>query len=234
MRKRTLSLVLVLCLMLVLAPQVLAASEVEGNDTFNTAQVISVNDFVKGNLVTSSDVDYYKVDLTSAGYISLTFNHDYVDSSWTYWRVTLYNEDNKELVTYGFAGNKTKSECNPIGVPAGTYYAKVSSNYHSDVPYELKLNYTQSNSWETEFNDSFSTANQISVNTAVNGSLMTSGDVDYYKVNVSSAGYISLIFSHDYVDSSWTYWKATIYDSDNQESPKLKNNRQKIFFYLTS
>jgi hypothetical protein len=194
-----------------------AASEVEENDSFDTAQSVLVNDFVTGNLATSGDVDYYRFTVPSDGYISLTFNHDYVDSGNTYWYVTLYNTDKSELVQYSFAGNSTKNDCNSIGVPAGTYYAKVSKYYHSDVSYELKLNYTQSGAWETELNDSFDTADLISANSSINGSLMTSGDVDYYKITVPSNGYISLTFNHDYVDSGWDYWYVTLYNTDKRE-----------------
>ncbi|MBR1780122.1 MAG: N-acetylmuramoyl-L-alanine amidase family protein [Oscillospiraceae bacterium] len=121
----------------------------------------------------------------------------------------------KEYANYSYAGNTgATSTSDQIGVAKGTYYLKVSRDYYSSVQYALKVNYKSASNWETEFNDSFYTANSLSINTEKNGSLMNSGDVDYYVFTVSQNGYYTLSFKHDYVDRDWTYWRATIYDSD--------------------
>jgi hypothetical protein len=197
------------------------AWETESNNSVDTADLISVNTSINGRVMTSSDVDYYKVSLSSAGYISLIFNPDNANKDYACWYVTLYNADQKELTQYEFNGSITHNMCNPIGVPAGTYYAKVSEGYaYSNVPYELKLNFTQSGAWETELNDTIYTADPISGNVPINGSTMSSTDVDYYKITFHSAGDISLIFNHDYIDLDGDFWNASIYSEDMEEIAK--------------
>jgi hypothetical protein len=94
---------------------------------------------------------------------------------------------------------------------------KIESYCYSDKDYRIKINYHSSGVWETEFNDSYAAADTIGLNTAYYGSLRNSGDADWYKFTVSSAGNISLIFVHDYINSGSTYWKAYLYNSEMSE-----------------
>ena len=61
---------------------------------------------------------------------------------------------------------------------------------------------------EAEVNDTIQSANQIAVNTQITGSLSKSSDVDWYKFEVPQDGVISLTFAHDFVDSSYEYWRT--------------------------
>ena len=211
-----LAVALMLCLC-VLPAAAFAVGEREDNGSFSKAQAVKAGEFVSGSLSTSNDEDYYAVTLDRPGYISLTFNHEYIERDWTYWKVTLYNGDKNELVTSGFAGSVTKNERNPIGVPAGTYYLKVGHDYHSSVPYELKLNYTPANDWEQEFNDDFKTADSLTVNSVKHGSLMHSYDEDYYVFRLERPEVVDLSFFHEYIDNSRGYWKLKLFDGANQE-----------------
>lgn len=186
------------------------------NTTVSTATTISTNALYVDNLTSSSDVNYYKFTLSSAGYISFSFSHEYVESSNPYWSADLYNTDNDWLTGWYYEGNYSgTSTSTKIGVPAGTYYIKITrynSSWHSTKPYKLKVNYTSSSAWEKEFNDSVTTADHITVGTAVNGSLRLSGDVDYYQVKVPETSYYRLNFKHDFVDSGYSYWDVKLYD----------------------
>lgn len=106
--------------------------------------------------------------------------------------------------------------CN-IGITAGTYYLKVSSYNYSDKNYNFKINYTSSSIWETEFNDDYKSADSIDINQTYYGSIMNMDDEDWYKFNISGAGYISLTFKHDYVDSKSNYWEAYLYNADQEK-----------------
>ncbi|MGN0356120.1 MAG: hypothetical protein ACI4EI_13755 [Muricoprocola sp.] len=192
--------------------------ETEFNDSFNTSDRINIGNTVNGSLMESEDVDYYEFYVPSAGYISLDFTHEYVDRSWSFWEVYLYNPNKEELMWRNYAGNTTATATTTkVGVSAGTYYIKVKRDNYSDVNYALRVNFTASSLWETEFNDSFNTADRISVGNTVNGSLMESDDVDYYEFYVPNAGYISMDFSHEYVDRSWPFWEVYLYNPDKEE-----------------
>jgi hypothetical protein len=100
-----------------------------------------------------------------------------------------------------------------IGVPSGTYYLKIEiyNNNYSDIDYKIRVNHSSSSIWETEFNDQYTEADAISVNTDYYGSMRNSNDADWYKFKVSNNGYISLNFSHSYMESSYNYWRAYLY-----------------------
>ena len=191
--------------------------ETEFNDDAATADQIAVNTTYYGSLMDRDDVDWYQFNVSKAGYISLNFKHDYMESDWGYWRARLYNHEQKELTNYLFNGDKTNCTQGKIGVPAGTYYMKIERDNTSDITYNFKINYTASDVWETEFNDDAATADQIAVNTTYYGSLMDRDDVDWYQFNVSKAGYISLNFKHDYMESDWGYWRARLYNHEQKE-----------------
>lgn len=62
-------------------------------------------------------------------------------------------------------------------------------------------------------NSGFASARSISVNTAVSGSLPTSGTVNYYKFTLPRAGYVYVEFNHGYVDRDSDVWNFGIYNS---------------------
>lgn len=167
-----------------------------------------------------NEVKWYKTTISSKGYISLGFSHDYIDSSNYYWRVRLYDAKQNELAVYDYRGDNTASQSGNIGVPAGTYYVKVEdcvSYGYSGLNYNIKLNFTSNSAWETELNDGCAEADVISTNTTMYGTIREDNDKDWYKVTVSSKGYISLSFSHDHIDSSNYYWRVRLYDAKQNE-----------------
>lgn len=219
MRKRG-SLTKGLCLAVItfaMNATIITATE-NDNTTVDNATVIGVNSAYSDNLLDSSDVNWYEFSLSDDGVISLEFEHDYLESNGRYWRVTLYDSGQKELASYAFSGNTTSYKQGQIGVPAGSYYVKLTDDdYYSDVNYNVKINFTESKEWETEFNEEYTAADEITVNSAYYGSMRTSSDTDWYIFKLNEDGYISLSFAHDYLESSGRYWRATLYDSGQKE-----------------
>ncbi len=188
--------------------------EREFNDSYSTANTINVNNTYCGSLCNDDDVDWFKFSVANAGYISLNFSHEHIESDYVYWKVYLYNGNQAELTYYDFRGTGIAFYCANIGVPAGTYYVKVVDYNYSSADYKIKMNYTSSSIWETEFNEEYSTADTINVNNTYYGSLMHVDDVDWYSFTLPEAGYISLNFSHDYMESGNVYWQAYLYKAD--------------------
>ena len=206
------------CLAAFLCVPALAAAEAEENDSIETANAISVNSEVSGSISKSSDVDWFVFQIPEDGVISLTFDHDYVDSSYSYWKTSFYTSENKELDSWTWKGNATTAGTgNENGVAAGTYYVRVGRDSHSTATYRFTVNYTPSYKWEKEFNEDIMAANEISTGTEISGSIRNSSDVDWYKFELPRDGFISLTFDHDYVDSSYSYWKTSFYTSENKE-----------------
>ena len=190
--------------------------ESEPNDSISTADSISTNSTVYGVSNTVGDDDCYKFSLSSQGYITITMNHAQLDSD-NYWSVYLYDTNGNQMFDWEFDARYSSNSTEKIGLPAGTYYLDIDYGFGvKGVDYNFKVNYTQSNYWETESNDSRTKADNISVNTTYYGVSNTSGDDDYYKFSLSSQGYITITMNHTQLESD-NYWSVYLYDTNGNQ-----------------
>ena len=220
--KKFVSTLLVMLLLISSVPMMASAAnqkEKESNDSFSTANSISINTTIRGNLSLYSDVDYYKFTIPDTGYVNIDFNHDYVDDAYNeYWYIGLFDSSNKNMMGRNSYGNITNNPTPNIGLPAGTYYIKICHAFkYSELNYSFKINYTKSSAWEKEFNDTFSTANSVPINSTICGSLMEYSDDDYYKFSLPNDGYIKIDFNHEFYDDAYNeYWYIGLFDSSNK------------------
>lgn len=194
--------------------------EQEPNDTIVTANPVSLNTAVTGNLYKTSDKDWFEFTLPSAGMVQLSFGHEYVDLDSDCWRTYLYTAENKEIVYFQWKGNATVTEqSGQIGLEAGTYYVCVTKTpaYRYDVDYQLTVNFTASNTWETEFNDTVATADPMALNTKYSGSIMNSRDEDWYVFTLPSSETVQLVFGNEPVTTFGNNWRTTIYTSEKKK-----------------
>lgn len=195
--------------------------ETELNDTYQNADTINVNNLYYGSLQRNGDVDWYKFSISQNGSVSIDFTHDYIESDYAYWKIDLYNEQYEKLETDTIGGRTLMFNGSKCGLPAGTYYLKIYDYYYSDLEYGVKINYTASDVWETEFNDSYLTADPINLNTTYYGNLQSGrDDVDWYRFTASSAGSYDISFAHDYMESGYAYWVVQVYDNMFNEKGK--------------
>lgn len=195
-----------------------SGSESESNNTAATANTISVNTTISGNLSSSSDVDWFKFTTSTNGSFYIDFQHELLSSSSTYWKIYLYDATGVTPIDgtssyYGVIGNENRITYN-IGITEGVYYIKIVESNHSQNTYNLKVCFSEESSWETEINNSKDTADNIAVNEVYKGSLsMNGGDVDRYKFTVSSNCQVAISFNHEVINSGSTYWKIILYDN---------------------
>ena len=206
--------------------------ETEENKTRYTADPVKLNTTYNGTVYASGDVDWYTFDLTSAGYVSVSFKHDTVSSANNYWRLKVLNSDGDDIAQgsyYYFRGDDYNTvTTDKLGLPAGTYYVMVesTSSYHSAVPYSFKVNYTASSVWETEGNATMYTADPVNLNTTYYGTIYSSGDVDWYTFKLTKTTETWLAFTHGKVNSSSNYWRVSLY-KDNGSTYAYTNS----YFY---
>lgn len=197
-----------------------AASETEViNNTKSTAMEINVNDTITDNLASENDANWYKITLDKDSFTSITFEHESTGASGETWALYLYESDGVTKVrNIGYAGDSTLNISSNVGLPAGDYYIKVVDGYYrySESNYNLTVNSSASDSWETENNGKISAADNIGVNTEYTGSILNNDDIDYYKFTIDDDGYLAINLQHDTIDSSSSYWKAIIYKEDGE------------------
>lgn len=175
--------------------------EVETNNDAKNAMEIEYGETIIGNLESSSDVDYYMVDLPYAGKLQLNFEYYYQGA----YNVVLYRQDGTSLKEV--QANRAITETKPYGdstfsqtfdkvrLPAGTYYIKVNSSKFSNEDYQLTVFYNieRYGNFEEEINDTTQTATEIYNNTECYGNLSSDRDVDYY-VGYITKGSLKLEF----------------------------------------
>jgi hypothetical protein len=188
--------------------------EKEFNGSLTSANTISLNTSYTGNMQNYSDVDYYKFTLSSAGKVTLNFQHPLVNNG--SWEVRIIDTNNNELQYFTSGSTEINFSGNNLRLPAGTYYVKVNDSYYNNTDYSFNVNYTaEGSSFEKEFNDSLTSANTISLNTSYTGNMQNYSDVDYYKFTLSSAGKVTLNFQHPLVNNG--SWEVRILNANNYE-----------------
>ena len=93
------------------------------------------------------------------------------------------------------------------------FYVKLYANWYSDISFNFRINYEVTNSWEKEYNDTYQVASAINLNEQYYGDLQYDYDVDWYKFTLPQDGYISMDFTHGYVERDWRYWQIDLYNS---------------------
>lgn len=189
-----------------------------------TALNIPVNSYFTDSVSKYGAENWYKITLNKPGYIDFSFSHDFVDENDDYWRLYLYSPDdlNSEMLMRKYIGNEMNEvKSYGTGLPAGTYYIMITDGDfdHSSLPYRFKVNYTESNNYEKEWNNTAVSASAISLNTYYNGNIMKTSEEDWYSFTLTSPGYISTSFLHDFVDENDDYWRLYFYSKNDLNSP---------------
>jgi len=195
------------------------ASAISGGSSQQRAKRIQTNVEYSDYLPSNTAERWYKLNIASPGYISITFKHAYLNTS-SLWKVQLYDKNTKELINFESNREDTEYTSFKSGVPAGDYYVKVSCPlYFNSESYSFKVNYTQSSVWETEFNDSFNSADSLDLNKVYRGVLANNSDKDYFKTNLKSNSNASLILCPDVYseENSYSRWNFKIYDSSTRK-----------------
>ncbi|MBY6037169.1 hypothetical protein KUV80_10910 [Fictibacillus nanhaiensis] len=192
------------------------------------AAQIELNKSLIGN-ITNHEEDYYKFTLPSDGNVSLqvkqqsgrTWYAQIQDSSGKIYE-NLYT-DNSELVE-GYAVSQ-------VGLPKGTYYLKIMDYYNDNGKYEFKVNFLASKFFEKESNDSITYANQMILNQNYKGSMKDSGDDDFYKIYLPTAGNVTLYVKQKSNVQWYTHIqnsKGEIYESLYTDDSELVEGYAKV------
>ena len=205
--------------------------ETELNNSSATADTVISGNAVKGQLGTSSDVDYYQITATGAGTLSVALDIPTVQYSfYNYFSLGLYDAAGNSLGEYKTGTDNTYG----FGIAAaGTYYLKMSSSqeYNSNQ-YELTPTLTNGppNGFESEPNNSLATADTITSGNAIKGQLSTSSDLDYYRITATGAGTLSVALDIPTVQYSfYNYFSLGLYDAAGNSLGEYKTGTDNTY-----
>ena len=160
------------------------ANETESNNAFATANTLTLGIATTGQLSTSSDLDFYKINATAAGSLSIVLDVPTSNAYSDYFTLGLFNSSGTLLSQFATGTDKTYT----VGAPtAGTYYVGIQSGsyYYSSGQYSITVSNTagSTSAFEAEANNTIATANALALGSATTGQLSTSSDLDFYKIN---------------------------------------------------
>jgi len=165
-----------------------------GNTTA-TATAISLNSSTNGAINTPGDIDYFRIEVTASGTLTIYTT----GSTDTYGR--LLDASGTEL-----ASNDDFTDLNfriTRAVTAGTYYISVRHFSSSSTgAYVLRVDFTASTTpSSTDAGGTAATATAINLNSTTSESLSPSGDIDYFRFDVTTGGGTLTIYTTGSTDT---------------------------------
>lgn len=187
--------------------------EIESNDTSSTATVINRSGKkYYGNIYKydrqltggSSDKDYFLYKTTEKGGLSVRLEHGNVsggESETAFTVKVIEATSNRELLNKSLKGGELSGTTCKVGLPKDSlYYIEVSGSEKSvGAEYSIKVNFVKSENWEQEGNDSIDYATDVIGNTDLKGTILSSSDLDYYKVKIDGSGSLKITLKHDVI-----------------------------------
>ena len=180
--------------------------EVESNNSVASANSLTSGVRMTGQASSSSDVDYYKLYMSSAG--TAQFSLSLPSSNYDSYTVDLYDTSGVLQRSYTTSSGGNYSIASQ---QSGNVYVKISS-YWGRADYQLSaLSAATSGSVEVESNNSVASANSLTSGVRMTGQASSSSDVDYYKLYMSSAG--TAQFSLSLPSSNYDSYTVDLYDT---------------------
>ncbi|MDR0883518.1 MAG: chitobiase/beta-hexosaminidase C-terminal domain-containing protein [Oscillospiraceae bacterium] len=198
-----------------------------GNETYEKATALPLNEWYYGNTVNSKDVDWYTFALESDGYITINFEAPRISS--TGWSFYLFNSTtgqfvsyDRQLLNYYFEGSSSIQSGQRVGLPAGKYFIEILPSYNKIMSYSFKIDFTPNTIWEKEPNSTYDFAVPINLNTSYYAStsyrnvrpavvVNTIYDIDWYTFTLPSEKTLLIYF--DYEKFSSSSWIFRLYDA---------------------
>lgn len=169
------------------------ATEVEPNSTMESAQKISLpSSLVTGFLNLGDMDDYYEINLTKAGKVSVEIN-SYIDTFVSYSLIEASTGKMVlgENVSSGMPETPVKRMKSQFLEP-GKYYLRFEQEYRQTGKYTFKISQKVAGNTEIEGNNGTVTAQSFPTTGTVKGLISWNDREDYYKMRVNKATSINL------------------------------------------
>ncbi|MGN0485248.1 MAG: Ig-like domain-containing protein [Lachnospiraceae bacterium] len=192
-------------------------------DAVQNATPLPLNGDWVSDSVDEKEVDYFSVDLTKAGYLTIYYNGNTLKKA----ELILYSSEFEQYDSKDDYRNEALNQ-ETYWLNAGRYYISVKGNNYIGS-YSIKSAFKEAGNTDTTYHNSFESASALSVNQKVIGFLsMYESDIDridYYKFTVPETG--EYVFNLTSNDSTNIY--AELYDSERVENEEFSLNANRPY-----
>lgn len=193
-------IVFIFSLLLVLSKEAKAA--------INYIPLNTDNSWISGQISNSDEVDYYVINIGSAGWLTVDYQGLSVRNSY----IEIYNyELTNKYREENIGGSSDISPVNHTEVltlEPGKYAVKIYSNGDNVGDYRVRATFKAANNNDSVNNNSFQTAQTLSLNQTVTGFLSEDDEIDFYKINVQDTKTVRII------QTKYTHCHLQIWDKD--------------------
>lgn len=169
-------------------------TEIENNNTQETATVIPVNETVTGSFGIEGDVDYFRFTLETDAIVQPQLTFDPLESSSKTYVMTLLKGTEK-LQTVNIGGRESSKVIQALALKAGTYTLKLENPRFAKQDYRLLIKSQKVDVAEQEENDTLAKATPLNLGTKMTGVLATKEDIDFFKIVLEGETVLTLTFA---------------------------------------
>ena len=216
MKKRILTAILALALLLSLVPTVFGAAH----------KVLQPGVPAEGTVTDISIPHFYDFRLEQDGYITLTMEHKYRNTDY-YCLIEICNKNDELLCEWSCTGKTTREESPRFGLKAGSYEIHIQATQDPDnpphsfeefivnVPYKITLSCTAASDWEKEYNNTPELANPLVPGQPVCGVIADKSDWDYYEIHLDQDRLVTLNLEHQTKAPEKKCWEIAFFTEEH-------------------
>ena len=198
--------------------------ELEPNNIFSEADVLTLGDTVNGQIANDTDRDWFEVNLVAdTNYrIQFTGSEGSVDSTGR-WRLNVYDSSESPLALMIVAdkSSATSNASLDIGIGATEKYYIVLESFSSiNIPtqsYSVAVITSPKSKVEIENNGSLSMADALTIGESITGQVANESDQDWFSFSATAGTNYQILFegSEDIADFDSAFWDVNVYDSSS-------------------
>ena len=191
------------------------------------------NAWISGEISQKGEIDYYQVNLSSDGWLTVDYQGLSVKDSyieiWNYDLTKCYREKN----VYGSSSISPKNHTERLALERGSYIVKIYGyqygNYVGD--YRVKASFKPANNNESSNNDSFATAQKLNLKQTVKGFISEDNRLDFYKIQLNSTKTVRFIFTSYIYSSNIELWDSDYIQLDEKDVDYASEDAPKTYVY---
>lgn len=154
-------------------------------DEYNSRPLATDDSWVPGSIDQEGEVDFYKITLQKAGWLTLAYQgRDVRDSHYELWKEDLSSSYYYRELYYSSNSNP-KTDSVTLAMEPGVYYIKIYGDGKNTGNYQVKAAFKAAENNETEPNDEIGQEMLIAMGQKITGFFSEDDEADFYRFTLT-------------------------------------------------